>query len=713
MPRLLFSLLVPVLLTFWFPNVIRAELTKQQRATLDQVILPALDAGNSEALIEGINRLVGRTNSETIAVIDAELQETEKTTLGEMLLTARMANIRSGQRFLIPKLQTREALLTLIALRTAIKESFDDVKSLSVMATDPPIPQKIAGYEELFWSVKEAQNQAGIAAEIAQNLPALAKLAKSLRTKITDEELKHLDDDHEAFVERMQNLLRETQEREIELSIFRLEFAVEKLKRSEDLKEKILAAHFVDYDGWLLDNLYEFRSKTNAEPFLNNDLNDPVIAIVTREKIAEGQEAAGDLMNKSRLFYTAMHWWLRGCYGIGPQFYGLVKNPKTNRSDATQNGLAMPNEIPSDKSSTAFDYPERRHHYTWSWEERTLQVSVSTSSTPLAGTGPTGGLTTGGRQSPPAIQRSPICATASRTIIRPGVSRFGSGFSGTRRGPVAAINIPPGRQYGPINRPYSWSLSDVYRSLGYPVPTRSTYTPRPSPPRTPTNRVTTTVVTYIDNQDPNLIYRVVGFSEYTNSLLAFSGLYKYCTESELLAMDELVKERSEFEIEVNLSRKLEHSPSTLVDEVRLGDNSKRRGLRWISALARAEVATALAGFAAQQDAFATLATKHDQTQFEALILDGARCHFWSMSKDPGLRLAFAGDSNVNRTLAHARQQIVAESLLRAIVKLNPNRFDDNQKQELTRWKTALDKIQETLVERIAQYHTYDEQTNQR
>ena len=130
MPRLLFSLLVPVLLTFWFPNVIRAELTKQQRATLDQVILPALDAGNSEALIEGINRLVGRTNSETIAVIDAELQETEKTTLGEMLLTARMANIRSGQRFLIPKLQTREALLTLTALRTAIKESFDDVKSL-------------------------------------------------------------------------------------------------------------------------------------------------------------------------------------------------------------------------------------------------------------------------------------------------------------------------------------------------------------------------------------------------------------------------------------------------------------------------------------------------------------------------------------------------------------------------------------------------------
>ena len=45
-----------------------------------------------------------------------------------------------------------------------------------------------------------------------------------------------------------------------------------------------------------------------------------------------GREAL-DLLEKSRLLYTGLHWWLRGRYGKGTDGFGLLKSPAAMKSE--------------------------------------------------------------------------------------------------------------------------------------------------------------------------------------------------------------------------------------------------------------------------------------------------------------------------------------------------------------------------------------------
>jgi hypothetical protein len=672
------------------PATVHAELSASQTSTIEQKLINAYRARNSKAVFQSVNRLISRADSQVIAEIEEYLQRQAHPSLGRMLLAARLANTQTGGRVLVPKPKPREALLTLAALREAIDAVMRDINASHVVSPDAGEKMGIAAFERAFHSIRESQQQAGFAAELAEYLPKLALIAQPIRARLNGEKLAILDADHTAFAQECTELHRRTQEREIELSLQRLELAQQILSGQHHLKERLLAAHAIDYDGWLLTNLFEEWAEGTAELLMCDNLNDPQLPEHTANLIEQGRAAAGELMGKSRLFFAAIHWWLRGRYGSGPMFHGLVKYPQATQSKAVRNAIAMPDRLPPNEMQGRVPYPQRRHHYTWCWEERTLQVERTSSVAIFPGQLPDSHVTS-----------SP---TSAMPQVRIGYGGRRGGFGRASHG-GPALRIPPGRQYGPIDRPYSWSLDDVYKAHGYDPPPRLT-TRQPIASRTPSPvRRVTQVTTYIPRQDPNLVYRLVGFSEYANALQCFSGLYQQCDPAELAAMDEIIREREEFEIEVNLSQRLNQPHGPLAPLMPANDNSKRRGLYWISALARVEVAAALYAFAAQSDAFERFVHEEDGECYAALVFDGARFHYWSMQNDHQLPLVLAGRSDAKQTLARLRQQLVAEGLVRATASLQAKRFNEAQLAELTRWDASLDRVKEMLVGRLANFHT--------
>ena len=99
------------------------------------------------------------------------------------------------------------------------------------------------------------------------------------------------------------------------------------------------------------------------------------------------------------------------------------------------------------------------------------------------------------------------------------------------------------------------------------------------------------------SDDPNLIYRLVGYLEYAKALENFDKLAAMAKYEEMNAIDEIIKSEPEFTIYTNLSRALEQGRSSLGEKPNgPSDDFARKGFRWITALARVELGAMLAGF---------------------------------------------------------------------------------------------------------------------
>lgn len=102
----------------------------------------------------------------------------------------------------------------------------------------------------------------------------------------------------------------------------------------------------------------------------HHDLSDPRIGEQLRATLHEGRTLAGaDLITKSRLLFTGMHWWFRGRYGVGTDSMGLMKNERSLKSPEAMFALYMPRvpPKPTDPFSQGTPLPlvDRRHHYVW------------------------------------------------------------------------------------------------------------------------------------------------------------------------------------------------------------------------------------------------------------------------------------------------------------------------------------------------------------
>lgn len=192
--------------------------------------------------------------------------------------------------------------------------------------------------------------------------------------------------------------------------------------------------------------------------------------------------------------------------------------------------------------------------------------------------------------------------------------------------------------------------------------------------------------------------RVVGFYEYTNALRNFEPLVRAATPEELVVIEEIIAKRDELEIAINLSAKIPHPPH-MFDEVADDPNERfvRRGLAWLMALARVEVAATTAGFTPQERPFESVgATDFELTAYREMLLDGLRTHYWALQNDSDLKDARKGLVGMHKLIVYGRRLFLAREMVQAVRILAADSPAEVRK-ELERWDDNLAAIQADIV----------------
>lgn len=206
----------------------------------------------------------------------------------------------------------------------------------------------------------------------------------------------------------------------------------------------------------------------------------------------------------------------------------------------------------------------------------------------------------------------------------------------------------------------------------------------------------TTVNKSLTPSDNRQVARLVGFLEYGQSLSKLDDLVNAASKEELEAFDALVAARPEFAVYTNLSRRLEKGQSTLREPANEEGKFERRGLRWVTALARIEFGAMLAAFTSVPNPFENIANVNfDQAEYRNLLLDGARVHYWALYNDPALRNVLQNAPLGSQMLSYSRRLKLARALLSTAAR--QEQYTPMQQQELKTWYDQLAAIDERLV----------------
>ncbi|HAY81884.1 MAG TPA: hypothetical protein DCY79_18940 [Planctomycetaceae bacterium] len=175
----------------------------------------------------------------------------------------------------------------------------------------------------------------------------------------------------------------------------------------------------------------------------------------------------------------------------------------------------------------------------------------------------------------------------------------------------------------------------------------------------------------------------------------------------------MLRERDEFVVYTNLSQRVEPKPSA-VSEPRIGDDDfARRGLKWVTALARVELGSMLAAFTRVRRPYqATHPTKLDQAEFAKLLMDGVRTHYWALSQDPALREVAKASPRNPEVLSYHRRMTMVQAMVRALLQMYGSEMTHEQRALLSQWRDTIDGLQLGFAYRIFQYLQQTEQERQ-
>ena len=206
-------------------------------------------------------------------------------------------------------------------------------------------------------------------------------------------------------------------------------------------------------------------------------------------------------------------------------------------------------------------------------------------------------------------------------------------------------------------------------------------------------------------QDPNLIFRLVGYFEYRMALEHLDELLRIATPTELRAIEELVEESDEFKVYTNLARRLQTGPSSLAEKGRReNDNFARRGLPWVMALARVELGAMLAGFARHPAPFTAVGpSRYEMDAYRELLVDGASTHYWALANDPQLKEVAGKFPPDGKTLAYIRRLNIARHFQIAASQSGAESFNPIQQTELSSRRRGLDSQTQQFITSLQLY----------
>lgn len=211
-------------------------------------------------------------------------------------------------------------------------------------------------------------------------------------------------------------------------------------------------------------------------------------------------------------------------------------------------------------------------------------------------------------------------------------------------------------------------------------------------PKSTTTTIKTTIdMLYIPPLNPKLVNRMVGYLEYARALYLLDQLVKNCSPEELGVVEELILPRDEYAIYVNRSQILERESSTLSEQpIGSDDEFERRGLPWLTALARVELGALTAGFTDFPQPFAWIPPgKRDADEYAEVLLDSLRTHYWALRNDPLATNMATARINDTQAIAYARRVSITLAFLQAVLETQGARLSPEQRAELNRWQAEL------------------------
>ncbi len=190
------------------------------------------------------------------------------------------------------------------------------------------------------------------------------------------------------------------------------------------------------------------------------------------------------------------------------------------------------------------------------------------------------------------------------------------------------------------------------------------------------------------------------------------------TDDERKVIDEMIKDRHEFAVFTNLSRRLQTKPSSLAETSPRGeaDRFERRGLDWVMALARVEVGAMLAGFSRVSNPFEVMRpTRQEMPAYAELLLDGTRTHYWSLAQDKNFRKVASSSLHAPGadTMAYVRRMKVAREFQAAAAKIVWQKYSSVQQAEMNRWQKDLKDSHQSLADNIQAFLSREKVTQRK
>lgn len=226
-----------------------------------------------------------------------------------------------------------------------------------------------------------------------------------------------------------------------------------------------------------------------------------------------------------------------------------------------------------------------------------------------------------------------------------------------------------------------------------------------------TSTDTTVKIAEVGSIPEQVAARVVGFLEYGMALQNFDRLLNVASAEELAVAEEIIKDRDEFIVHTNLSRRYEDDFARAAK----GDRA-RRGLGWIMALARVELGAMRAGFTDERNPFERVRpSRYELPQYAEIMFDSARTHYLALGKDPiahryarwnGAPITPGRSDPRTRVLAeqqaiaYARRTVIASQFAHAVEKLGRSQLTREQYAQLQQAKRNLESLRSTIVYRV-------------
>ncbi|MEZ6118171.1 MAG: hypothetical protein R3C28_16595 [Pirellulaceae bacterium] len=367
------GIFLAMLIGYGLPVAQSAEMTPFQVKLVQDQVLPAYWDGQPVDLVNACSQLVATVRTDTTAIDQALRDETGRT-LQELVVDGRMQLIRSRFAGPLAVPSEREVLWVLDAILQDHSAVIQKINASPAMQQDRvDSVTSLPDLEDMLWKLHVIGNQILTARQESDQAIASARLSLNRLAAEQADARRQAVAKFEALQPQFDSLEKRSQQQQLRFRIKRIEIAEHLLRSRSSLAEQIEAAWIADSDGPLVAQQLEkigLEANLPSDEFASSQLRGKVISQVRRIRELAGDER----MEKSRLFYDGLHWWLRGRYGAGAYGFGLLKDMRAMTSPEVLFALYMPQEMPiptaPNESSLPIPEVDRRHHYVWMYEYR-------------------------------------------------------------------------------------------------------------------------------------------------------------------------------------------------------------------------------------------------------------------------------------------------------------------------------------------------------